>query len=128
MKEKLEEKQLQTLVLPENDVIWMDEHEIWVNSSMFDIHTKKLERGFYTFTGLYDEEETLLVERERNAAGKNNEQNQLLTELFKCLPGFWEQAVETGYSASHYINYTAFISRDPVSPFREILTPPPQVG
>ena len=127
MKEKLEHLQLQTLVLPENEVTWMDEHEIWVNQSMFDIHSKKLENGIYTFTGLYDEKETLLVELERNAAGKNNEQNELLAQLFKSLPGFYDQNSETGCPELQFVNYSFFIPQNTVRPFRKILTPPPQV-
>lgn len=128
MKEKLEERQLQTVIIPENEVTWMDKHEIWVNNSMFDIQTKKLENGIYTFTGLYDEEETILVEQERNTAGKNNEQNKLLTQLFKSLPVFCEQNNEPGCFFSLHDLYTPLILPGPVNPFRKILTPPPQVG
>lgn len=86
MKQELKYQTLQTVIVSENEVVWMDKHEIWVNNSMFDIHTKKLESGIYTFTGLYDKDETMLVEMERNAAGKNKEQNRLLVRLFKSLP------------------------------------------
>ena len=42
MKKKLESHELQTVIVPESEVIWMEDHEIWVNNSMFDIQTKKL--------------------------------------------------------------------------------------
>lgn len=126
MKGELEKRHLQTIILRENEVTWMDEHEIWINNSMFDIHTKKLENGLYTFTGLYDEEETLLVEQERDATGKNNHQNQLLARLFKSLPVFYVPSGEILYPALPYAYSTSFISQNPVHPFREILTPPPQ--
>lgn len=127
MKEELEEKQLQTIVLPEGEVTWMDKHEIWVNNSMFDIHTKKLENGIYTFTGLYDEEETRLVEKERTAAGENNDQTKLLAQLFKCLPVFCTQNNDVADLACQYDSYNQIVSPNVVSQFREILTPPPQV-
>jgi hypothetical protein len=126
MKEKLESHHLQTIVIPENKVTWMDKHEIWVNNSMFDIHTKKLENGIYTFTGLYDDDETELVEQERNAAGKNNEQNKLLAQLFKCLPGFCNQQTEIQDLLSQHDCYNSLTSPIPINQFREILTPPPQ--
>ncbi len=93
---------------------------------MFDIHTKKLENGIYTFTGLYDDDETILVEKERNAAGKNNEQNKLLVQLFKCLPTFCNQHSETQNLLSKHDCYSPLISPIPISQFRKILTPPPQ--
>lgn len=127
MKEKLESQQLQTIILPENQVTWMDKHEIWVNNSMFDIHTKKLEHGIYTFTGLYDEDETILVEQEKNAAGKNNEQSKLLAKLFKCLPGFCNEHTEISTPLSGHNSFNSLISPLPISQFRKIPTPPPQV-
>jgi hypothetical protein len=126
MKEKLKSQHLQTIILPENEVTWMDKHEIWVNNSMFDIHSKKLENGIYTFTGLYDDDETELVEQERNAAGKNNEQNKLLAQLFKCLPGFCNEYTEIATPLPDHYSYNSLISPIPISQFREILTPPPQ--
>ena len=126
MKEKFESHQLQTVTIPENEVTWMDKHEIWVNNSMFDIVTKKLENGVYTFTGLYDDDETELVELERNAAGKNNEQNKLLAQLFKCLPHFFNESTEILHPLHQHDCYNSQVSPIPVSQFREILTPPPQ--
>ncbi|MDZ4808487.1 MAG: hypothetical protein SGI96_09465 [Bacteroidota bacterium] len=126
MKEKLESQHLQTIIIQENVVTWMDKHEIWVNNSMFDIHTKKLENGICTFTGLYDDDETILVEQERNAAGKNNEQTKLLVQLFKCLPAFCNEHSEIHNPLSEHDCYSPLISPMPTSQFREILTPPPQ--
>lgn len=126
MKEELGKKQLQTIVIPENEVTWMDKHEIWVNNSMFDIQTRKLENGVYTFTGLYDEEETRLVEKERNAAGKPSEQDQLLARLLKSLPVFCCELEEEFLLLPNNVNYRCFILAHPANPFREILTPPPQ--
>lgn len=86
MKQELKYQTLQTVIVSENEVVWMDKHEIWVNNSMFDIHTKKLESGIYTFTGLYDKDETMLVEMERNAAGKIKSKTDCLSDYSKaCL-------------------------------------------
>ncbi len=128
MENELAVRKLQTIVLPESDVIWMDKHEIWVNNSMFDIKTKNLENGFYTFTGLYDDEETILLEKEKNAGGKNNEQNKLLAQLFKCLPGFCNQYDERQNVLPEHDCYCPLISQTPTNQFREIITPPPQVS
>ncbi|MBL0304944.1 MAG: hypothetical protein IPQ25_02605 [Chitinophagaceae bacterium] len=127
MKEKIGQQQLQTIVLSEAEVIWMDKHEIWVNNSMFDIHTKNLDTGIYTFTGLYDEEETMLVEKERTAAGENNDQTKLLAQLFKCLPVFCNQDTDIVDLNFQYNSYNQIVHPNPIYQFREILTPPPKV-
>jgi hypothetical protein len=126
MKKELEIRELHTVVIPESEVIWMDKHEIWVNNSMFDIQTKKLENGLYTFTGLYDEEETLLVEKERKETGKAGEKNKLLTQLFKNLPVFCDQQVENINLLSKHNTYRSWLSSRALDPFREIVIPPPR--
>ncbi len=77
-------RQLHTVVVPEKEVVWMDDHEIWVNESMFDISSMKLENGLYTFTGLYDEEETRLVKQRNQHSQKGREENKTLSLLFLC--------------------------------------------
>jgi hypothetical protein len=128
MEKEMESGQLQTVMVPEKEVIWMDRHEIWVNNSMFDIHSKKLENGVYTFTGLYDEEETLLVKKESESAGETNEETNMLTQLFKSLPEFCNQHKDIFTSLSLQDPYRSYIGFYYTHPFREILTPPPQVG
>lgn len=126
MKEKLETDKLQTIVLPEEKVIWMDKHEIWVNEHMFDIHSKKLENGVYTFTGLYDEDETELVKKERKATGNTTEQNKLLAQFFKHLPGFYNTtSLDLNISISHHC-FNLYTSQNSISQYKEIVTPPPK--
>jgi hypothetical protein len=126
MQEELEKGQLQTVIISESEVIWMDKYEIWVNNSMFDIRTRELENGIYTFTGLYDAAETLLVKQERNAAGETQEEDTLLSQLFKSLPEFCGQHKYCFDLLSRRDLYNPYITTPPPPPFREILTPPPQ--
>ncbi len=127
MKEKLETEKLQTIVLPEEKVIWMDKHEIWVNEHMFDIHSKKLENGIYTFTGLYDEDETELVKKERKATGNSTEQNKLLAQFFKHLPVYNDTDISYLNLSITHNTFNLFASQNSISQFKEIITPPPQV-
>lgn len=127
MKGRLETEKLQTIVLPEEKVIWMDKHEIWVNEHMFDIHSKKLENGVYTFTGLYDEDETELVKKERKTTDDNNGQDKLLVQFFKNLPALYDPAIgDINIPTSHYF-FNFFGSQHSISQYKEIITPPPQV-
>ena len=128
MKEKLETSLLQTITIKEKEVFWMDDHEIWVNEHMFDIQTKKLENGIYTFTGLYDEEETNLVKKYKETTEKNNEENQLLSSLFELLEStFIEDNANSLVADLIIIEYRPLILQHTSSPFINILTPPPQV-
>jgi hypothetical protein len=127
MKEKLESENLQTITIAENKVVWMDKNEIWINNSMFDIHSKILKNGVYTFTGLYDEKETLLVEKHKRSSEKNNNENKLISQLFKCLQNIFSSSIycnsETSTRGFHVNN---FLTPPLANPFLARLTPPPQ--
>ena len=126
MQQRLERDELQTLHLSENDVVWMDKDEIWVNDRMFDIHNKKLEKGVYTFTGLYDNEETELVNYKKQSTKKESDQYELLTFIFESLQNiFHSNSIENNSLYSQEKTYFHFIS--PICfHSAEILTPPPQ--
>jgi hypothetical protein len=127
MKEKLETSLLQTITINEKDVVWMDGHEIWVNEHMFDIHAKKLENGIYTFTGLYDEEETNLVKKHKDTTEKNNEENRLLSSLFQLLQSsFIDNESSLLTTDLPVTEYCPLILQHMSSPIMNILTPPPQ--
>ena len=127
MKEKLETSRLQTITINEKDVVWMDDHEIWVNGHMFDIHIKKLDNGIYTFTGLYDEQETNLVKNHKDTTEKNNEENQMLSSLFQLLhSAFIEDERISPIRDLIITEYSPLILQHISYPFKNILTPPPQ--
>lgn len=127
MKEKLESQLLQTIVLSENDVIWVKKHEIRIEGRMFDIKTKKLVDGYYTFTGLYDDEETMLEEQQKKTTGQHNEENKLLSHFLKCLPHFFTEPIDYSYNTDTPSCIYYFLIKNPVTLFQEIPTPPPQV-
>ncbi len=128
MKEKLETaRELQTLVIPLEKVIWMDDHEIWINNQMFDIHTKTLDNGIYTFKGLYDQEETELENQKKNSNRKNQEEEKLLSNLFKWInTTYREKPMETTIQAKmfndHFIYDETFLNFC----FHKVPTPPPR--
>ena len=127
MREKMEIQRLQTIVLRENDVIWMDDHEIWINNQMFDIRARKLENGVYTFTGMYDEEETKLVNHQKEATGKNNDENKLLSHVFKCLGDFYYESVDEKLFPAPLQPGYSLISSQLTEYIPSIPSPPPQM-
>jgi hypothetical protein len=129
IKEQLEKQLLHSITIADRDINWIEEgREIWVNGKMFDIETTAHHNGTTTFTGLYDEEETLLV-NQLNKHSSNNPlaDNRLLNQLFKCLHTIF-------YTRNHDILFSAdtqqflFNPNHPglISQFRTIPTPPPQ--
>jgi hypothetical protein len=127
MKGKLKNQPLQTITLSENAVVWMDKHEIWVNNSMFDIHSKKLENGIYTFTGLYDDDETELVMQQQGATEQEKEQNKLLTQFFKCLHNiFYTPPQDYNVTSGKQNELFYYRGSSLITQSKEILTPPPQ--
>ena len=127
MEEEFKSRDLQTIVLPEAAVVWMDKHEIWVDNSMFDIQSRKLENGIYTFTGLYDNDETELVLEQQTNAEDDLQENKMLTELFECLNNIFHNPAQDIYSLSlQQCNSFYQHSSDLLTQSQEILTPPPQ--
>jgi hypothetical protein len=129
MKEKLERQSLHTITLAGGDVRWINKKEIWVNGKMFDVKSFSINAGQYEFTGLFDEEETILAGQLKNKANKNNEAaNNLLTHLFQWLQTVYSDNAITLFSAEKSAGLRrCFFSPALISPFKTILTPPPQV-
>lgn len=130
MKEKLEEKMLQTIVLGEKDVNWFKPgKEIVLEGKMFDIKSARYQDdGFVVFTGLFDEEETLLVkqlkQKQQDENTNGNKQLVQLLQLAQSLPGEdpadgcnWQII-----SADPFADYTPSLP----NAYTRIPTPPPQ--
>ncbi len=129
MKKKLESHELQTVMVPENEVVWMEDHEIWVNNSMFDIRTKKLENGIYTFTGMYDEDETDMVMKQRKTSRSLSSEERMVQQLLHCLRQFYMEPLEEPDAEVEFFAETSsyiFLRGSQFSP--PILTPPPRTG
>lgn len=87
MKESLERKLLQIISIPEKNVHWIKAgKEILVEGKMFDVKSFYIVNGKYIFTGLYDHEETALVNQLKENWKRNNVPgNKMLTNLFQLL-------------------------------------------
>lgn len=62
MEASLEKEPLTTISLPAHQVVWYEEgREVMVEGRMFDIKTYAIKDGLFTAQGIYDEEETRVV-------------------------------------------------------------------
>lgn len=127
MREKLNSEELVTITLKAEEVIWMDRHEIRVNGYMFDIATQKLEDGRYTFTGLFDKEETDLVNKhqENHDQHSDGQAAWILSLLFTpAIPD-----LNTGLTANIQPaspDYPLFPESTLKDPCPDQISPPPQ--
>jgi hypothetical protein len=130
MKEKLEQAiPLHSVTIADKEVVWVKKgKEIRVNGKMFDIKTAKSGNGFTTFTGLYDEDETLLKKQlaeswQKKSSGENKTLLQLIVSLQNVFYETTGVEIMCRREISHYylFDHTGL----PVN-FRLILTPPPR--
>jgi hypothetical protein len=129
MKEKLEQKLLHNISVPESKVMWVKyKKEIRVDGKMFDIKSFSVENGHYHFTGLFDEEETTLNNYlEKNTEQKNERSNSILASLFQLLQSVYPgDSNDTIMQEDNSRIYCCLILSNIPSPIKNILTPPPQ--
>lgn len=128
-KERLEREHLQTVSVPQESLRWAKAgKEIWVNNHLFDVKSYRLENGIYTFRGLFDEDETLIVKQVRKQDQQQNTNNtRLLGQLFKLLNTvYYEQG--DNLSPAEDIHSPYFGDKDSplASLFRIVNVPPPK--
>lgn len=125
-KEKLEKSMLETLVLGNGEFNWYKKNkEISVDGRLFDVKSFSERNGWYTFRGIYDENETALNKQLNNSF--NERTSQFLTGVFQLLfsafsSNFPELTTLKTLSAISF----PLILQHITFPFLDILTPPPQ--
>lgn len=130
MKRRLETQFLHSISVPENEIQWIkDGKEIWVNGRMFDIKSSALRNGVYVFSGLYDEEETALLEQIQKDQQNNNTNSKQLVQLFQLLQSFYNNPQEEIVSPENIPGIKFIPDASPLaSQFISIFTPPPQAA
>ncbi|MEO7393754.1 MAG: hypothetical protein ABIU11_02365 [Chitinophagaceae bacterium] len=128
MKERLEKKLLQTIAVQENDIHWVKaEKEVWLNNRMFDIKSYSYNEGEYLLTGLYDDEETLLIKQlQKNQEQENKSDNKTVLQLFQLfsisLNNLTDEFVSSGFTKRQFQEKSFPLTSLCLS----IITPPPQ--
>ena len=130
MKEELEEKMLHSIALKSSDIHWVREgKELAIGKKLFDVKNIVYNKdGTAIVTGLFDEEETTLVQQlEKNQKENSSQGTKELAQLFHLLLVMPEYPLENN-SISFLLNSSRFpvIDSAPVAAFKTILTPPPQ--
>lgn len=130
MKKELEMQFLQTVQQKEQEVRWAKPgKEIWVGNSLFDIKTALLKDGIYTFTGLFDKDETVLVMAAKEQREKSKNGSRILTAFLqwvKTRPPVIQLPTPPD-PASSLTNKAAYPAALP-QVFLGIYTPPPEMS
>jgi hypothetical protein len=130
MKDKLELSEARVLHLRSSDIHWIrEEKELSINDKLFDVRSLKVEaNGDITVSGLFDDAETLLVDRlEKNQENNNDPGGKQLTKFFQLLlivP--FSKTEQTALRSPSKIVHPCFNDTKIASIFKAILTPPPQ--
>jgi hypothetical protein len=130
MKERLETQFLHTITIAKKNIHWIkDGKEIWVDGRMFDINSSSLQNGVYVFSGLYDEEETALMDQLQKDQQNNNANSKQLVQLFQLLQSFYNTSQEEIVSSGNIPGDKFIPDASPLaSQFISIFTPPPQAS
>jgi hypothetical protein len=131
MKERLEEDMLHTVTMAKAEMHWVKPgKEILLGGEMFDVKDiTEQGNGIVVVTGLYDFEETLLVgQMKKKQQDDNTNGNKQLGQAFQLLQAMPEDLL--GDSLTPQLiscSWSSLKDDDLSSPFKNILTPPPQV-
>ena len=130
MKRQLEIKMLHTITLAKNEVHWLKEgKELLINGRLFDVKSfRPSGDGKIIFSGLYDDDETSLVNKVKESQQPdNNTGGKLLAQLFQLLQSSCTHSNAEIFIPSFQCNLFPGIRQSPASPYITILSPPPQV-
>lgn len=128
MQEKLEMESLISISIPKNKINWHKKNkELIHNNRLFDVKSVKADIGNIVFTGLYDDDETILTEKMKDN-GKNNSLHQnMLVEFFHLLMGsYHSQKAESEKPIQLSFNFYVIKNVIPLSPYISFNTPPPK--
>lgn len=125
--EKLEDSNLQILVLDQNEFRWLKKNkEISIGGKLFDLKSFSENNGQYIFKGIFDNDEIDLTQSFSEDLNESLENQlpgifQLLLSVYSLSSG--ESSITSNEITVYYPLILPYIS----SPFQDILTPPPQL-
>jgi hypothetical protein len=128
METSLEREVLTNLSLPASEVIWYEEgREIRVDGRMFDIKSFTIQNGIFSATGVYDDDETEVVNL-MNGHWSEQDQQHLIVQLLvlsHCVLAIHLIGFAFNSFSLRRILATPFLARYP-APVLPISIPPPR--
>jgi len=122
----MEEENIQTLDVETNRVIWKEEgREVTIDGEYFDLVSWSLKDGKYTFTGVFDKEETAIA----NMLEKQSSTGNFISRLL-----LFSQCFASTLCFISFVFFPALQKRFSFSSdqyqflFQKIITPPPKAN
>jgi hypothetical protein len=126
--ERMEKESLQTITLDRSSFTWYEEgKEILIDGNLFDVTSWSQKNDQYTFTGIYDTQETAIVQLLNKQQGQK-EYGIALVNLLLLMHGFLAIVLLTQlqFFAALRIRCSLFITRYP-NTFLSVHLLPPRV-
>jgi len=131
MEEQLETRILRSITVAKKNVHWIEKgKEILFEGRMFDIKTCKQQGEHYIFTGLFDDDETALMQQlEEKQNNSSSPDTKNIARLFQWLQSVYKDPQEKNTLTASSINRKILFDHIIQLPSRfiPILTPPPQI-
>ncbi|HMX76873.1 MAG TPA: hypothetical protein PKZ71_03095 [Chitinophagaceae bacterium] len=130
MKRRLESDLLHSLTINKKNIRWSRPgKELMVNGHYFDV--KKIndnKDGSISVKGIYDDEETLLLQRLKEATQRSrNNHHKIFTQLLQFVSGLDDtQYAERSFTTIAALQYPCFAEMIPPPAFTGNHTPPPR--
>ncbi|MCW3074310.1 MAG: hypothetical protein JWP69_1379 [Flaviaesturariibacter sp.] len=125
----LEKEPLETIIIATADIVWFEKgKEIIIHNKLFDVASFSEENGLLTISGIYDGDETHLLQK-LNGLSEKHKKKALQSQAFLALLLTGYHQTETSSNPYYSIKKTDH-SEKPIPvvspPFIPIQSPPPQ--
>ncbi|HUQ97104.1 MAG TPA: hypothetical protein VM010_05535 [Chitinophagaceae bacterium] len=95
LEERMEAHLLKTLFIPKQDWQRINSREIIIDGKLFDLKSVREKGDGYLVTGVFDEEETAVVQQlDKTCKGQTTKNAALFNEAFRLLQQFFYQAAD----------------------------------
>jgi hypothetical protein len=129
LEERLETGLLKTIFIPQQDWKGMNRGEIVIDGKLFDVAEVRREANGITVTGIFDDEETAVVQHlDKSCSATNAKDIPVFAQFFQLLDGLFFQANTPQHNLTEASSklFQNLIVHFPQL-YREVLSPPPQV-
>lgn len=130
MKERLEENNLQTVTLKNQDVVWYEKgREIIIQGELFDVKTYIEHQEYTSFVGLFDKAESSYASIADKTMSKSAENKQLedIGAYFHQLLLIHTNTTNTNHAGFSAIRYDEYLQSTLANYFQTIPSPPPDL-
>jgi len=128
MEVQMEAGALHSITVSATDVIWIKKgKEIIIEGRMFDIKTFSYKGNNYDFTGLFDDEESILMKQMEENENSSRD-NKKIAQLIQLLQIVYKDLNDINDISVLSLNNKFILDKENTLPLRfiPIITPPPQ--